>query len=110
VPWLKPSLALRWGSYTKLDGDEQQQIVDATIKSHEAGLITLRMAVEKLAPIYGIENVDAVLEALKKEGEEKQKAALANAAAMKKIEGGVAPNAQSGASKEEQPAANQPGT
>jgi hypothetical protein len=89
VPWLKPSLSLRWGSYTKLDGDEQKQIVDATIQAHAAGLITLRMAVEKLAPVYGIENVDAVLEALKKEKKEKQQDALANAEAMKKISDGA---------------------
>jgi hypothetical protein len=67
MPWLKPSLALRWGSYTKLDGDEQGQIVDATIKAKDGGLITRRMAVEKIAPIFGIENVDAVIAALEKE-------------------------------------------
>jgi hypothetical protein len=105
MPWLKPSLALRWGSYTKLDGDEQQKIVDATLKSYQGGLITRRMAVEKLKPVYGIENVDAVLEALEKEDKEKADKALAqtqaeqaslHALTKKNDEGGAG-----GASKEE---------
>ncbi len=67
MPWLDPSLSLRWGPYTKLDGDEQAKIVDATLKAKQGGIITTRMAVEKVGGIFGIENVDAALNALEQE-------------------------------------------
>lgn len=89
MPWLKPSLALRWGSYSKLDGDEQGQIVDATIKAKEGGLLTLRMALEKIAPIFGIENVDAVITALEKETADKEAAAIKKQKTMQ--DAGVVP-------------------
>lgn len=75
MPWLSPSLSLRWGSYTKLDGDEQQKIVATSIAAKDAGIVTRRMAVEKIASVFDIENVDAVLEALKLEDAEKLKKA-----------------------------------
>jgi flagellar biosynthesis/type III secretory pathway protein FliH len=34
-------------------------------------LVTLRVAVEKIAPIFGIENIDAALDALEEELEQK---------------------------------------
>lgn len=76
MPWLEPSLTLRWGPYLKLDGDEQQKIVEATIAAKKEGICTTRQAVEKVAGIFGTENVDAVLDALEKEAEDRAAKAL----------------------------------
>lgn len=74
--WLEPSLSLRWGSYSKLDGDEQVKIVQATIQAKKEGICTTRQAVEKVAPIFGTENVDAVLQALEEEAADRAAKAL----------------------------------
>lgn len=76
MPWLEPSLSLRWGSYSKLDGDEQVKIVTATIQAKKEGICTTRQAVEKVAAIFGTENVDAVLEALEEEAADRAAKAL----------------------------------
>jgi hypothetical protein len=83
VPWLDPSLSLRWGPYTKLDGAEQSAIVTATIAAKKNGIITTRMAVEKVARIFNVENVDAALTALEEEKAKNQATALAIANATK---------------------------
>lgn len=76
MSWSDPSLSLRWGPYTKLDGQEQQLVVTAAISAKKAGLVTMRTAVEKIAGIFGIENVDAALVALETERDENAKRAL----------------------------------
>ena len=53
------------------------------VEAVTAGLITKKAAVEKIAPIFGIEDVESLLEELKKEADENavnQDAALENAA------------------------------
>jgi hypothetical protein len=82
VPWLDPSLSLRWGPYTKLDGDEQQKIVTAVVSAKKEGIITTRMALEKIAPIFGIENVDAALHTLEEEQQKRDQAEVAKATAQ----------------------------
>lgn len=69
MPWLDPSITLRWGPYTRLDGDEQKSVVDLTVAAKNAGVITKRQAVEKLssAGVFEVENVEAALEALEEE-------------------------------------------
>lgn len=69
MPWLDPDISLRWGPYTRLDGDEQGKIVTMTVAAKQAGLITKRMAVEKFADagVFDVENVDATLKALDEE-------------------------------------------
>lgn len=75
-----PSLTVKWGSYAKPDPDEESKIVTTVRTAFGGGatggqpLITKRAAVEKLAPVFGIENVTAFLEALEEEAEEKAKA------------------------------------
>ena len=81
MPWLDPVVSLRWGPYTRLDGDEQQAVVTLTRTAKDAGLITTRMAVEKLADagVFDIDNVDATLEALATERVEREQRAMAAA-------------------------------
>lgn len=69
--WQPPNLTLRWGEYFKPGADDEKKIVEVAQGAHDAGLITLRSAVQKVARTFGIENVDAYLEGLEEEAEEK---------------------------------------
>ncbi len=77
-------LSLRWGPYMKLDGDEQGKIVTAALACRKENEITRRMFVEKVAPIFGIENVDAAVDAIEKENEENAKKMLEQTTAEQK--------------------------
>ena len=66
--WQLPTLTLRWGAYFKPDAADDLAIVQLTAQAKDAGLITKRMALEKLQPTFGIENIDQALEALEEEG------------------------------------------
>ncbi len=75
MPWQSPSISVKWGRFFKPDPAEEQQIV-ATCQEALGGkggtpTITLRQAVEKQAAIFGTENVDAALEELEKERDER---------------------------------------
>jgi hypothetical protein len=70
VPWLDPSLTLRWGPYQKLDAQDELQTVQMVAAAKLAGGITKRQMVEKLAPIFGTKDVDSVLEALDNEAQD----------------------------------------
>jgi hypothetical protein len=71
--WQPPNLTLRWGEYFKPGSEDEKKIVEVAQGAHDAGLITLRSAVQKVARTFGIENVDAYLEGLEEEAEEKMK-------------------------------------
>ena len=71
--WQPPSLTLRWGEYFKPGAEDEKKIVEVAQSAHDSGLITLRSAVQKVARTFGIENVDAYLEGLEEESEEKMK-------------------------------------
>jgi len=70
--WQAPNLKVKWGPYWAPDPEDQKKLVDLVGAAIKQGLITERMAIEKLAPIFGIENIDAALEALKAENEERK--------------------------------------
>jgi len=75
-----PSISLRWGPYTKTSPEEQTQVVAMVQQALGAGgtgeqLIPKRVAIEKIAPIFGIDNVDAILESLEDEQAEKDERA-----------------------------------
>lgn len=86
MPWMAPTLQVQWGAYFKPDPAEQKQVVEMTVAALGGGatgsdpLITKRIAVERLKPIFGIENVDAVLEELEKERDEASERAIAEQA------------------------------
>jgi hypothetical protein len=75
VPWLDPSLTLRWGPYIKLDAQDELQTVQMVAAAKLAGGITKRQMVEKFAPIFGTKDVDSVLEALEQESQDEIEAA-----------------------------------
>ncbi len=85
-----PSLSVRWGSYSKPDPEEEQKVV-TTVRTAMGGgagggepLITKRIAVEKIQSIFGIENIDAMLEELEAETAERQEKTLENTTAEAK--------------------------
>lgn len=69
--WQSPTIAVKWGSYFEPDPDEEQKIVQTTQEAmgSKGGqpIITLREAVQKVASVYGIENVEAHLTKLEEE-------------------------------------------
>lgn len=65
------ALSLKWGTYFKPDALEDQQMVTTSVTAYDAGLITRRMAVQKLRRVYGIENVDQALEQIEAEAQER---------------------------------------
>src|SRR3954469_6729484 len=82
-PWQPPRLHLRWGEYLKPDPEEQSQIVlmCTTALASKVPFLTVRAVVEKVAAIFGIENVEAFLDELKKETDANDAKKSADAAA-----------------------------
>lgn len=106
MPWVSPTLQVKWGPFFPPDPTEQVQIVTLAQTALGAGgkgeqLVTKRIAVEKIASIFGVENIDAMMEELETEQAEKDERALANAenelaAAAKFSAVGKAPGAVGG--------------
>lgn len=85
--WQIPTLQVRWGDYFKADAAEQKIIVEMVLAALEAGvpILTVKVAIQKLAPIFGIENVTAFMETLEEERLARQQEAderAANSAAL----------------------------
>lgn len=80
--WCPPTISLKWGSYFAPDTDDDTKIVDAAIKAHDAGLVTLRSAVQKVQRPFNIENVDQFLVSLEEERQAKQDQLAADMHAM----------------------------
>lgn len=84
--WVDPMLFLKWGPYFKPNAEDQSKILDATIKARSETLITLQTAVEQIAPIFGIENVDEYVDNLEEQAEAAQAKALGMMQAQKDSE------------------------
>jgi hypothetical protein len=105
--WQPPTITVKWGPYFPPDADEEQKIVTTTQQALGGGvgggtpIITLRSAVEKIAPIFGIENIEAVLDDLEKAAEEKrqkeQDAALTEQQNLHDLANGKKPGGAGGA-------------
>lgn len=80
MPWQAPTIAVKWGPYFPPDPEEESKIVstvqEALGSKNGTPIIQLRHAVEKIAPYFGIENIDAALEGLEAEQVERDKKAL----------------------------------
>jgi hypothetical protein len=76
MAWQPPSITVKWGAYFAPDPTEQKAIVDMVLAALGGGdgtpIIPLRAAVEKIAPIFGLENIDAVMEKLEEEAEKRR--------------------------------------
>lgn len=69
-----PQVCVKWGNYFKPDPDEQQKIVTMTRDCLDAGLISKRVAVEQVAPIFGVEDIESLLSEIEKESQEQASA------------------------------------
>jgi hypothetical protein len=100
--WVCPPIQVKWGSYFAAAIEEQKPVVDMVIAAKGANLVDQRQAVEQIAPIFKIENVDAYLETLEEEQQKNDEREIektgAEAQALHKAAAGVA-----GASKPKRP-------
>jgi hypothetical protein len=87
MAWQPPTITVKWGPYFAADPAEQQQITKMVVEVGD--LIPLRNRVEKLAPIFGIENVEAALKDVEKEREENAQRELDAATAAISKAGGA---------------------
>lgn len=94
-----------WGSWFDTDPNEQRTIVEM-VKAALADnpLIPLRVALEKLAPIFNIENIDAIIQALEEEKAERQAEADAQAEREARVFHAAA-NGTRGAGRDQKPPA-----
>lgn len=86
MSWQRPSITIKWGDYFPPDPAEQKQLVDLvnTAIGGAVPLLTLRQAVEKIAPIFGIENIEAAVKLVEEDA--KKRADEAHAREMEKTE------------------------
>lgn len=76
-------ITLSWPSYFRADSAEQSQAVDRTLKAVDGGLLSRRRAVESVAQMFGVTDVDAELDAIELERAERQAKAMEIASARK---------------------------
>ena len=69
MSWNPPSLSLIWPPFFRADKADEQLVVATTAAALQANMITRRMALEKIRPIYPYENMEAVLAQLDEEAE-----------------------------------------
>jgi hypothetical protein len=77
--WQLPTLQVKWGPYFRPDPLEQQQIiamVREALGSKTRPLVNLRLAVERIASIFGIESVSALVEELEAASEKATQQAM----------------------------------
>ena len=106
MAWQPPTITVKWGSFSKPDPAEEKAIVETVAIALGGGkqgykpTITLRQGLQKIAAIFGTENVESALKELEKEAEENAKRELDAAKAAIAATGGAPgarPNAQGGA-------------
>lgn len=69
--WDSPPLSLQWGAWFLPIPEDDQKLVETTKSAYDAKFITRRTAVTKLARTFGIEDINAYLESLEEETEER---------------------------------------
>jgi hypothetical protein len=67
--WSDPPLTLMWGPWFTPAPEDTKFLIDAVIALKQDRLITRETAVRKIAPVVGIEDVPAYMEALEEEDE-----------------------------------------
>lgn len=84
----EPGITLRWGAYYEPDPEEQKKLADFLVAADKVVALPARIKLAKLARSLDIENVDAVLDEIEREAEEReakaQEAADRNAQALAK--------------------------
>jgi hypothetical protein len=70
-----PSITLRWGAYYEPDPEEQTKIARFLVEADKVIPLTAKMKLQKLARALDIENVDAALEEIEAEREDREEKA-----------------------------------
>jgi hypothetical protein len=65
-------LEYTWGSYFKPDAADEKAIVEVAGAAVKHGLIDRHHAIRKIAPVFGVEDTAALVEAVEKEREEEE--------------------------------------
>lgn len=89
--WLDPNLSLRWGPYFHEASEDNARTIDMVIKAKAEGIIQLRTAVERIASIFDIENIDQYVAALEEDKSEHGSTELAMKAAANAFDESGAP-------------------
>lgn len=101
--WQVPSIQVIWGDYFKPDPEDQQKILSMVVSALASPIpvLTLGLALQKIAPIFGIENIAAIQEQLEQEQADRDAHQLekttAEHAALTEIAAGM--NADSGGAR-----------
>lgn len=69
--WKPLSLSVVWPQFIGMNTQDEHQLITGVVTATQAGVITRRMALEKLRQVFPFENIDAVIEDL--DGESKHK-------------------------------------
>lgn len=65
--WTPPHIKLEFGSYFRPDPEEQAKIVKMCADALAANVAPLRAVVAKLAPVFGFDNVDEIVEQIEEQ-------------------------------------------
>lgn len=84
--WKQPSLSVVWPSFVRPNETEEQQIVSLVAQAKQSGLITARMALEKLRPVFHFENLETVVEQLEEETKHRTEVEHLLSQAMKPVD------------------------
>lgn len=78
--WDSPAVQTKWGEYLRSDPTEQLALTQLVLAALNSGVpvITVRAAVAKLAAIFDIDNVDAFVDAVTKEHDDRAAKAREN--------------------------------
>lgn len=76
------SIEITWGPYFPPTGEDRKNAVGDADVAKRSGLLQLRTLIRHLAPFFGVEDVEAELQAIEEEREAQQEARLQAGAAM----------------------------
>lgn len=80
----------RWGQYFKADAEDESKIVSTVVEALTNGLVPLDKAVEKVAAVFNIEDIDEAVKLLEAAQTKKQEQELTLEHEMAKIANGTA--------------------
>lgn len=70
--WSDPPLTLQWGAWFQPNAQDDKALVEMVNSAYDGGWIMRRTGLDKLKRSFNIENVDAYLESLEEEAEERE--------------------------------------
>jgi hypothetical protein len=80
----------RWGQYFKADAEDESKVVSTVVAALTNGLVPLDKAVEKVAAVFNIEDIDEAVRLLEEAQAKKQEQELTLEHEMAKIANGTA--------------------